>query len=259
MRLCCLSVGLVMLAVAIFGDRSSAQPTSAGTSPQLPPVPADCGALASSGIELAPLPNATRAIKERKGLRLLAIGGTSVAGLDADAMADQDRLQQQLGRLAPGLRIEVVNRGVSGELVADAAERLKNEVALNEPDLVLWQVGTADALARIPVSDFEAALTEAVRWLKFRRVDVILAGTKYSRQAADDEDYQAIRQSVFRVARQENVPRISQWQVGEAVEKAQENEALPADEYELSEERSFCVAQYVGRMMAASIFGLGAK
>ena len=46
-----------------------------------------------------------------------------------------------------GLDVQVVHRGVSGELAADAAERIKTEVALTNADLVLWQLGTADALA----------------------------------------------------------------------------------------------------------------
>lgn len=39
----------------------------------------------------------------------------------------------------------LINRGVSGELAATAV-CMKNEVALDEPGLMLWQVGSNNAL-----------------------------------------------------------------------------------------------------------------
>ncbi len=37
-------------------------------------------------------------------------------------------------------------RGINGEIAEDAADRLKMAVADIKPDLVIWQVGTNDAL-----------------------------------------------------------------------------------------------------------------
>jgi lysophospholipase L1-like esterase len=60
----------------------------------------------------------------------------------------------------------ILNRGVSGEMAEDTAERIRSEVALRDPDLVLWQLGTNDALARIPPQDFEDTVRPTIRWLK---------------------------------------------------------------------------------------------
>jgi acyl-CoA thioesterase I len=69
-------------------------------------------------------------------------------------------------------------------------------VALNEPDLVLWQVGTNDAIARIPIEDFSTSLRDGVRWLKDHNVDVVLVGVHYLRQMRKDAYFQSIRAAV---------------------------------------------------------------
>ena len=93
-----------------------------------------------------------------------------------------------------GIDVVIINRGVSGELAADAALRMRNEVALDEPDLVLWQVGTNDALAYVPVDEFAATVKEQIDWLKAHKVDVVLVGLQFA--AAD-----AARRALRRAAR----------------------------------------------------------
>ena len=72
---------------------------------------------------------------------------------------------------------------------AQAATRIKNEVALHEPDLVLWQVGTNDALAYVPLDEFETTIVDTVRWLKEHKVDVVLVGLQYVDRMAQDDHY----------------------------------------------------------------------
>ena len=66
-------------------------------------------------------------------------------------------LEQILERTINGLDVEIINRGFSGELAEAAGKRLEIEVALNHPDIVLWQVGTNDAFAQVPVESFQRA------------------------------------------------------------------------------------------------------
>jgi len=79
-----------------------------------------------------------------------------------------------------GVNIEVVNRGISGEVAKTTAERLRLEIPGISPDLVLWQLGTNDALARVPVVEFEATVRETIDWLKQRNIDVVLIGLRYT-------------------------------------------------------------------------------
>jgi hypothetical protein len=68
---------------------------------------------------------------------------------------------------------------VSGELAADAAERIKTEVALADADLVLWQLGTADAMAQVPVADFHAVVSETVGANAGLGYQIALAGSSF--------------------------------------------------------------------------------
>ena len=68
----------------------------------------------------------------------------------------------------------------------DTAERIKSEVALRKPDLVLWQLGTNDALARFPPQDFEQTVRSTLHWLKENQIDVVLVGVQYTSRLARD-------------------------------------------------------------------------
>src|SRR5262245_8064346 len=154
-----------------------------------------------------------------------------------------------------GLDVEIINRGVSGELVRDAQERLKVQVALNRPDLVLWQVGTNDALMQTPVDSFEQTVTDTVRWVKEHNVDIVLVGLHYARQMAGDPHYQAIRASVQRIAEREKVMRIGYYEAMETIMRARSMAALPqSDEFTLTESGYLCLAQYVARTITIGLF-----
>ena len=78
----------------------------------------------------------------------LAIGSSSTAGVGATSNGKTypSQLEAILETALKGVDIQIVNRGVSGEVAEIAAERIPSEVAINKPDLVLWQLGTNDAL-----------------------------------------------------------------------------------------------------------------
>src|SRR5262249_61022334 len=91
-------------------------------------------------------------------------------------------LEQILERTINGLDVEIINRGFSGELADATATRLQIEVALNQPDIVLWQVVTNDAFAQVPVDAFATTVRNTLRWLKEIKIDVVLVGLHYMKQ-----------------------------------------------------------------------------
>jgi lysophospholipase L1-like esterase len=239
------SVALVLLAGA---SGSVAQGT-----PDPPALPKECGEQAT--VETA-LPNSARALQQRRKLKILAIGASSATVLGGGLReGSQALLEQVLERAVKGLDVEIVNRGVSGELAAAAASRLKNEVALNEPDVVLWQVGTNDVLAQVPAEEFEETVTDMVRWLKEHNVDVILVGLHYLKQLAQDPQYQAVRASLRRIATLEGVLHIGRYEVMQVLSRTQrESGRVDFGELALSEAGYNCVARYVARAIAVGLY-----
>src|SRR5690606_11784853 len=109
-------------------------------------------------------------------------------GASSPAAAYPIRLASNLETFLAGYDVEITNRGISGETGQPAAERIKLEVADNKPDLVIWQVGTNDAMARIDDADFANMLRSTLRWLKQNRVDVILIDPQYVERLAADQN-----------------------------------------------------------------------
>src|SRR5262245_57397322 len=141
-------------ALALASAGVAAQPEVAP-----PAVSKECG---EPGIADRPLPNSATALQQRKRIKILAIGASSTAVL-GPGRNGSPLLERILERTIKGLDVEIINRGFSGELAEAAGERIRIEVALNQPDIVLWQVGTNDAFAQVAIDEFEASVSGTVR------------------------------------------------------------------------------------------------
>ena len=119
--------------------------------------------------------------------------------------------------------VVIINRGVSGELAANASLRIKNEVAISSPDLVIWQVGTNDALAFVPLDEFAESVQSTIAWLKEHNVDVVLAGLQYVDRLAQDENYYRMRELLREIAAKEHVMIIRRYEAMQFIAAAQEN------------------------------------
>jgi len=222
--------------------------------PTLAPVPKDCQAPGAAVVVDSPLPNIGSALKERKKINILAIGGSSIGQRDSAAGGYHALIETFLERTFKGLDVTIVNRGVSGELARDAAERIKMEVALTGADLVLWQLGTADALTRMPVGQFKAAVVDTIVWLKEHKVDTVLIGLRYTRSVAKDQHYQATRAAIGEIAKEHGVLRIGRYEAVETIEKIRQEQGDPASDIELGEAGYVCMAEYLARAIATNLF-----
>jgi hypothetical protein len=208
--------------------------------PEPPAVAKECG---ESSLSANPLPNSAQA------------GASSAAMLGVGRDGNPPLLEQILEKNVKGLDVEIINRGFSGELAEAAGARLKIEVALNRPDIALWQVGTNDAFAHVPVEEFERTVGDTVRWLKDHNVDVILIGLHYMKQLAKNEHYQAIRASLRRITAAENVMRITRYEAMEVLSRTMRENGRPEpSDFGLTEAGYNCMAQYVARAIAVGLF-----
>ncbi|MDB5558936.1 MAG: lipolytic protein family [Enterovirga sp.] len=204
----------------------------------------------------APLPHLEAAIAARRQIKVLAIGSSSTAGIGASSAAHNYPAQFEaiLEKTFRGLDVVVQNRGVSGEVATATADRLRTIVGLDKPDLVLWQVGTNDALARLPVDDFKATVSGTVRWLKEHQIDTVLVGLQYTFAVSKDEYYAAIRRALHEIAAGENVPLVRRYEAMEYIERGKKGQLLSADELHLNDLGYRCMAEHVVRAVVVSAF-----
>src|SRR4029079_2096488 len=176
------------------------------------------------------------------------IGATALSPRRYGPGSNSDAIRQILQKAITGLDVVMINRGVSGELSAQAAQRIKNEVALTEPDLVLWQVGTNDALAYVPLDEFETTLVDTLGWLKEHKVDVVLVGLQYVDQMVLDDNYRAVRDLLRKIAAKENVMVVRRYEAQQFLVRAEAGGGgLVPDEFQRTEAGYVCLSQYMAR------------
>ncbi len=252
------AAGLVMACCAHAGATMAQlqpPPGAVAADPAPPPLSNDCQTPGVTISGATPLPNVQRALRETKVVKILTIGASASAMMRNAGESYFKVIEGVLERVIPGVDIQIIDRGVSGELVRDAAERIKSEVALSQPDLVLWQVGSSDAIARVPASEFETFLDEGVAWLKDHRIDVALVGLQYVRSLVADPQYQAIRAAVSRVGDKHQVLRISRYEATQVIEQARAQKAGEVtNEFTVSEQGHACLSEYVVRAITTGIF-----
>ena len=243
---------------------AAAGPPSVSVTNETPGVPltpqqlsAQCAVPTSEIAAPAPLPATIVRLEGNQPLRILAIGSSSTWGVGATSRRKNypSQLEAMLERVLKTVPIEVVNRGVSGETAEATADRLRIEAALLRPDLVLWQVGTNDAVQRVSVESFERTVSETVAQLRKKNIDVVLVGLQYTPKYARDEHYFAIRDALKRVAAEHNALYVRRYQATEYISKTKSNLQMMADDdFHLNDLGYQCMAEHIAHAMMANLF-----
>lgn len=215
----------------------------------------DCKVKSAFGARTA-LRGLRKALKARRTIEVLAIGSSSTVGIGASspAAAYPVRLAANLETFLSGTDVDITNRGISGETGQPAAERIKLEVVDHKPDLVVWQVGTNDAMARIDAQDFSHMLRSTLRWLAENRVDVILIDPQYVEHLENDSDYRSIVKAIADVAQQERVLVVNRYDAMADLAKQRGNTSfLAQDRFHLNDLGYRCMAEYAARAIVSGV------
>ena len=242
-----------LLSAAAFAEEA-AQPQPADPPAAPAPYSPECHGGSDAVVSDSSLPHVAAALAKRKSVRILAIGA-SAGRRQGGYTAQIERLLKQAMK---GANVVMVNRGVSGELAADASHRIRNEVALTSPDLVIWQVGTNDALTFVPLEEFAHTVTTTIRWLKEHNVDVVLAGLQYVARVSQDDHYYRVREILREIATKENVIIIRRYEAMQFIAAVKEHDGgYKLDEFERTEAGYDCLAQYLAHAITIGAFGKG--
>lgn len=233
-------------------SQSSGQP--AQPSQDVPTISQECRTPGLPRAHAVPLPNVASALKKNKVISIITIGASSRAGRDVGAGGYYSVIERMLEKSVKGLDVRIHDRGVSGELAADAAQRLMTEVALINPDLVLWQLGTHDALQQVPVDEFKTTVGRTIDWLREHKVDVVLVGMHYIKGLAKDPQYQAIRRALNEIVTAKRVMRIGRYEAMRVIDHANQAGVGETDEFTLTEDGYSCLAEYVARALTSGLF-----
>jgi hypothetical protein len=113
-------------------------------------------------------------------IAVLGTGSSMLAGADGASLAYPARLEAALNQRLSKISVQVSTHVKNGQ-TADIMRRNMKDVLVGEkPNLVIWQTGTVDAIRRVELDEFRAALENGVEALQAGGSDVMLMNMQYS-------------------------------------------------------------------------------
>jgi len=228
---------------------------------QLPAAPpalsSDCNAGTTVGEPYRrPLRGLGRAIRDHQSVKVLAIGSSSTVGVGASKPSATyvAKLESDLDGVFKGLNFEVVGRGKSGEEAEGQSARMKREVEEVKPDLVVWQVGTNDAIDQVDIEKFKNCLRRTLAWLRDNRIDVVLVDPQYGDELTKNTYYQQVVAAIVEVAREARVLLVDRFQAEKELSREHgERFFLTSDNLHMNDTGHRCMAEQLARAIVGGI------
>jgi lysophospholipase L1-like esterase len=196
----------VVLAAVLLPNAALSDPAPGREARSLAPQ-YDCAVPGDVTRLMNPLTRVGKLLAGGEPVKIVAIGSSSTAGAGASSNANTypARLAVELQTLFPGRPITVVNRGVNGDEARGMLARLDKDVVAEQPDLVLWQVGTNSILRDDPIAPAGKAIHDGIRRLKATGADVVLIDPQFAPKVIAKADVDDMVDLLDQAARSQNV------------------------------------------------------
>jgi acyl-CoA thioesterase-1 len=152
--------------------------------------------------------------KVRVGLPLdiLAIGSSSTEGIGATSPANSypAKLEAELEKRT-GVDFDVKNAGIGGELAATTLERLKSALKSGWARLIIWQVGTNDAIVGVDETVFRATVKAGIAAARAAGIPLVLVDPQFTFKTPDPERYERFVKMVDDIGTTDRVPVLSRY------------------------------------------------
>lgn len=191
-------------------------------------------------------------------LTVVAIGSSSTQGIGASSKERSypAQLQALLQRAMPDTAVRVINQGIGGETVAANLRRFPRDVEAHRPDLVIWQVGTNDALRGRAPQVVLRELHDGIARLHTQGAAVVLMEAQFMPEL-ETERTRVMLKAIRAMAAQQGVPLLRRhdlmrhWLARGALTL---ETLLSADRLHMTDASYRCLASSVARL----VFGVSA-
>ncbi len=244
----------VALCAAAAGPSLAASPADT-SNPAAHAQPLPCMAASRHALLDADLPRTAARLRSGQPLKIVALGSSSTAGAGASApsLSYPNRLAVELLRRYPGQSIQVINRGVNGEEVDTMLARFERDVLPEQPDLVIWQLGTNAVFRPLDFDRFEAAMQEGIDRLRGAGIDVMVMDLQYAPRVVAITEHQRMLDRLQAVATRNGVPVFHRYALMRAwydTMKDGYSALLSADGLHLNDASYGCLAYQVAAAVA---------
>ena len=196
--------GLVLLLVALFASGTPGYAQDRGASGN---SPSEACLAFKRGLSLgATLAGIKAKLQAGKIITVVALGSSSTTGFGTGSGgAFPDVMKRELLRLRPSARIELINSGRIMDNIPGNIARLDSDVLRFKPDLVVWQLGSNDAVWRGIADNAKDMLSDAVKRLKAANADVVLVDLQYAPVVLVASRHVRMEKIIADVAREQSV------------------------------------------------------
>ena len=233
LRLCGTAAAVLLLTIAPMSPGRPAYVTASGV-PSAPAVVAP--ALSPAACFLAPrqarfdypLPRTARRLAAGQPIKIVALGSSSTVGLGATSSSASypSRLAVELAARFPESNITVLNRGANGEEAAEMLARLETSVVVENPDLVIWQLGTNAVLRNHPLDTKATVLHQGLARLKAIGADIVLMDPQFAPKVLAKSEAEGMVEHIAAIAKAERVDLFPRFDV---MRRWHEVQSLPFD------------------------------
>lgn len=232
-------------------------PAGPVTPPALPAMSNDCHAKRAAGDKFRrPLRGLRRAVREGRNPRVLVIGSSSTVGTGASRPANTyvAKLEVDLESAFKGVDFDVFGRGLGGEDAAGQSTRMKPTVEDVKPDLVLWQVGTNDAIGHVDMDSFKACLRKTLAWLADNNFDVVLVDPQYGEKLTRDAFYEQVVVAIAEIAAEKHVLLVDRFEAMRQLARERgDTFYLSADQLHMNDVGHRCMAEQLARAIVSGV------
>ncbi|CAH1666317.1 MULTISPECIES: SGNH/GDSL hydrolase family protein [unclassified Chelatococcus] len=185
-------------------------------------------------------------------LTILAIGSSTTAGVgtSSPAAAYPAQLVGRLEEKLPLVDIDMHVSGIGGETAVQTLARLEKQVAELKPDLVIWQVGTNDALTSVGEDVFRNLVERGIAAATAADADLILLDQQFFPTISDKQRYERFVNLVTEVGLKTKTCVFSRYALmkGWGDQSAVALQAmLSSDGFHMSDRGHACMARLLGR------------
>jgi lysophospholipase L1-like esterase len=208
---------------------------------------------------VANLPRLAAKMRAKAPVKILAIGSSSTEGIGATSPlnAYPARLMTLLNSLNTAVNVDIRNAGIGGETIDQTLARLVNELDTYKPDLVLWQVGTNDAITGS--SDprvFQRLIDKGIKSILARKVDAMLIDPQYFPKIPDTALYQHYIDLVHAAADNNNIVVFPRYQLMVDWNKDLPGGIVPMlgpDHFHMGDRGYACLANLIANEITTSV------
>jgi acyl-CoA thioesterase I len=207
-----------------------------------------------SGLTLgAGLPFTKAKLRPGQTLTIVALGSSSTTGFGAFGNAFPEVMRQELSRLHPASRVELINSGRIGESLGDNIARIDSDVLRYNPDLVVWQIGTNDVVWRGIADNAKQLLADSVIRIKAAKADVVLFDLQYAPLVLIGGRYSRMEKIITDVAGEEGVGYFSRFTLMKRAIDAGTSGLVSWDGLHNSAEGNKCMGLALAQMIDAAV------